>query len=444
MIFFLSVFIFLLSRILPFYLHGPHPLGYDTGFYYYNLENDRKEMDEGVFFNFRDGNSYDFVESPGSEIINKIFIYLGFSNDFILYWFYILVGLANLLLIYFLVKKTLGESSAVISSFVYSISYTQYLAYWFMLWKNSVGILLTLSIIYLLSFDNKVGRISSFFLFLFLIFFHKTSAILLLITFTVYLLFSKKVRKLHLVGLAVLLIVFVFLYSELIVFLIKQVYSGFLMNNDPANIKEGIFIEFKEYIKYSFAYLPFSILGMYYAIKKSRESIPIIILTTISFLFIITNFVFYKRLIIFFDLGMIFFFGYGFLIFWKELSSRVDKIKQVIFLFFLFFISLTIYFNWITRLETIMKKEEIYAIIEIQEKYNDFKILYTGEDFNSWLFGFSGHQVIFPEWDDWNYLQSEEKMSRIEAFEESLLIYSFQKENFPKVAENIYLYNFKN
>lgn len=45
----LPVIIFLVARILPFMMHGDHPLGYDTGFYNYNIEQSRLELENGIF-----------------------------------------------------------------------------------------------------------------------------------------------------------------------------------------------------------------------------------------------------------------------------------------------------------------------------------------------------------------------------------------------------------
>src|ERR1035437_7459405 len=83
-LFVIPVIIFFVSRLLPFVLYGPHPLGYDTGFYEHALTQERAGA-LGVL-------QISDEESAGDRILMKSFIALGFSDGAILYLVYILVG----------------------------------------------------------------------------------------------------------------------------------------------------------------------------------------------------------------------------------------------------------------------------------------------------------------------------------------------------------------
>ena len=115
----IPIIIFLFARIFPFAIYGPHPLGYDTGFYNYNIEKDRAELSEGNIWGLHGREiSIDKVESLGSKSVNKILISLGFSNKAIMYWFYIGIGFFSMLLLYFLVRRIFTEEAALFSLFL--------------------------------------------------------------------------------------------------------------------------------------------------------------------------------------------------------------------------------------------------------------------------------------------------------------------------------------
>jgi len=450
----IPVLIFIIARIVPFYLHGSHPLGYDTGFYNYNIEKDRAEIQEGVYFGFEDEKfSLGKIESLGAKLVNKTLILSGLSNEAILYWFYIFIGLSSGVLMYFLLKRTFGDEAALFSVFLYALSFTQYLAYWFMLWKNALGVLIILVLIYLSLKENRKNYFLSLFLFLFLIITHKTSAILMLLAYFVYLVFFKKMDKKLWFAFSFIAIFFIFLYRDLLMYFYDQLMSNFTKYYDVAKVKEGVFIDIGEYLNYAILYIPFSLVGIYYSFKERRGGL-ILSFFLVSFLFVATKFIFYKRIIIFLDLSFILFFGYGFSLFLKKLQIYIQNWHFEVLRVLVFSFSVFLYFSSVIQVKPVLSDDKINVIISANGKYDDLKIFTNNPEYNSWLYGFSGHKVISPGWEenDWGLAKweeywngdSDEKHKLLRGFRQSLLIYSPEGEDLPKVLPDFYLFEYNN
>ncbi len=256
----IPILIFLISRFLPFYLYGPHPLGYDSGFYNYHIEKERTVVLKNGLFNFSSFSHLTEVESLGERIIIRLLIASGFNNWMILHLFYILAGALTGFLVYLLAKLYFGKPAAFFSAVIYSFSFTQYLAYWEMFWKNAVGLSLMLAVFYLLE-KKKTNYYFIFFIIFFIFITHKTSAFLLFVILLIYFLFQKnKYKILFIFSLTILALPVIWLNKNLIVYLWEQIISGFRIYYDFFSVREGIFIGWREFLVYSFFYPPFSVL----------------------------------------------------------------------------------------------------------------------------------------------------------------------------------------
>lgn len=324
--------IFLISRLLPFILYGPHPLGYDTGFYKYNINQERGHKLGDLF------SSVD--ESTGSRIITETLINIGFSDWVIMYGFYIFVGALIGLFIYLLAKIYFGETAAIFSVFAYSISFVQYLAFWNMFWKNAVGLCLSLLIFLLIEKNKLVYYLAALPLIVAVIITHKTSAFLLILSLAIYAVLNKKIKTsykiLSIATLSALGMTFLFINKNITLYLWQQINSGFKMYYDFFSVKEGIFIDTYQFfnIGFSFFYIPFALLTILILFKNRKINQALIYLSICVFI-ILAKFIFYKRVLIFLDISLLIFFGYSFSIFVEKIKIATSERYIKVFLFIL-------------------------------------------------------------------------------------------------------------
>jgi hypothetical protein len=443
----IPIIVFFVSRLFPF-LSSPHPLGYDTGFYNYNIEKEREVIEEKKnLLNpitqrenvFKGEGGIDKkmnileVESLGARYINRVFIYLGFSNWMILYIFYIFMCFLAGILIFLLSKKYFNIQSAYISLFLYSVSVVQFYAYWELLWKHAVGLNIILLCLLLLENGKQRNFLICLLLFVFTIFTHKTSAFILLIILFLYLIkdFRKKIFLNTLFF--IICAIGAFIFKDLLIYIYKQSITGFQAYYDFFSIKEGMFIGIIEYLKKSFYYLPFGIIGFWLSIKRLNKKIIIIPFSLILIILIAIKFIFYKRLLIYLDIMVIIFASiaiFDFLNVCKEKIKNRVLYYLVLMLFILFPIFLLAY--EVMEKRPLIDKNSINKIREINLVLSDVKLFTYNSYYTPWLYGFSGHKIIAPGWGDkeWNYEQwkifwnvnNDEKKKMLNNIDEPLLI----------------------
>ena len=414
----IPIIIFLVSRFVPF-LSSPHPLGYDTGFYNYNIEKERIIIQENnkskrgvvqkkskniIGLNLVDKFNLVEVESVGSRYITKSLIKIGLNNWIILYAFYILMGFITGVLIYFVVKEFFNKEAAFFSFLIYSLSTVQYVSYWNMLWKHAIGLNLILLVLLLLEKNKNIYKY--FFipiLIIILIFTHKTSAILLLIILSIYLILNYKSNKFFIFVFIIIVLIATYIYNDLFIYLWRQYISGFSYYYDFFSVKEGVFMDIKDYLYKAVVYLPFGILGfLNYAKLKKQKSIVLLFIIT-AFLVSI-KFIFYKRLIIYFDIALIIFSGYMFYQFLSVVKNKLNKyIFNIIMIVFLA-IGIILLYNEVQIKKPLLEKNAINNIVDIKSIYPQTEIFVFDSYFTPWLYGFSGHKIFAPGWgdEDWD------------------------------------------
>lgn len=454
----IPILIFLISRFLPFYLHGPHPLGYDTGFYNYHIEKERTIVLEKGFFNFASFSNLAEVESWGERIIIRLLIALGFSNWMILYLFYILAGALAGFLVYILSRLYFGKMAAFFSALIYSISLTQFMAYWEMFWKNAVGLSLMLLVFYLVEQKKLKNYIISFILAALIFITHKTTAFILFTSLLIYFLIKEKKYRIHLVILLfITAIPAIWLNRNLIIYLWEQISSGFKAHYDFFSVREGIFIDWPDFFKYSFFYLPFGVLTALQLLFKKKNN-AVLILFFVSFLFILIKFIFYRRLFIFLDISLIVLSGFSLYRLAAKLFSTFSRRLTIAFTVVLFFALSFIFFLNVAKQKPLLGREEIKEIENMKEVMPQAKIFTYDSYYTPWLYGFSGHKIIAPGWGDlkWDLEKweifwkagSEEKKKMLSEFGQPILVYaqdnffSVEKDPcFKGVKNNFYLFN---
>lgn len=404
----IPILIFLCSRLLPFALNGNHPLGYDTGFYNYSINKTRTEIEHNQSFILAKLFNSTELESPGSHLINKGLILLGLSNWSIIYVIYIIMGALAGLLIYLITKTYFDNLSALIAALLYSASYTQLLSYYALFWKNAIGIVLVLSIIYLLEKKEKKLWFIVLPTFLFLLITHKTSAIICILSLVAYFLSSSVYQlKYKLIGLVFLTACSaVFIWSNQVAFMsIWQLITTKSNTHDVFSLREGLFINLWQYINFAFIYIPFAIVTAKHLFKTKKSDNLVLYLGAISFVIVVFQLIFYRRVIIFLDIAAIILASPAIAKLYLIVRSKTTiRFASILFgALFIILLSRNFYWQYIqapTLPETEIKNIESMALV-----YPELKIFVYDAYYTPWLYGFSGHAIVAPGWGDtgWNY-----------------------------------------
>lgn len=438
--------IFFISRLFLFYSYGANPLGYDTGFYNYNINQERQAIKNNspifkpiqkneslpnYFFNLNNKINLAEVESLGSKLINRFFILAGVDNGVILYGIYIISGFLVGLIIYLLVANFFNKNAALISLYIYSISIIQFQAYWNMFWKNYIALFLMLAVFYLINQKKWYHYFLSFPIILFVFIVHKTSAFIL---FTVLLLYFSQLKNSYklLLPLSAFALLVAWFNKETIIYLYEQIISGFKMYYDFFAVKEGIFISGEQFFDYSFFYLPFGILSFFLLIKDKKKRL-LLTFFFIPAIIIIVRFVFYKRVFTYFDLSLILLSGFTIYEFIKKIFGSLQK-KNVILAFLLFSLPIILFCQNVKATKPLITDKEIKEIENIRIIKPDLKIFVYDSYFTPWIYGFSGHKIIAPGWGDLKWDRSDweifwvadhkKQKEILSGFGQSLIIYN--------------------
>jgi len=181
----------LFTHLRVFRMYGPHPFGYDTGFY-------RRYLLEPFI-------SFPNAPVPGlgddalvPRMLLDVLRFVHLSPDVILYGSYVAFFVAIPLLVYVLLVPTLGKRGAFIAALLIALSPIQYEAYWYMFWKNAWALCLLLGafiaierrwLLPLIAFDALIALS------------HKTTAIIyILILFIVLFIQGRRLETLMHIG----------------------------------------------------------------------------------------------------------------------------------------------------------------------------------------------------------------------------------------------------
>jgi hypothetical protein len=331
----------------------------------------------------------DIKQSGGIEgaiAFFKLLNLAGFSPKFIIYYWHIIINVLVGIALFLFVKEISDKKAAIISLILFTLSLTQYEAYWYFLYRNSLALFFMFLALWLIEKKSPLA----FWPTLFLTIIHKSTPFIFLLVIVIYLIFKKEWRLLIFELLAILI-------GGLYVLNFKatKVFFNLLFNkftNDTHMIKTGSFMEIGEYLKISWLYLIFAFWQTYKNLKSKKFTLPLILFLVTGFLIAI-RFIFYKRLIIYFDLGAIILAAIALKnIIQKHLPEFQNQILIIGLIFFSFS---NIYY--IIDKPLLIPKEELKIIKSIQNytSNNDY-ILNIDSTYAPWLEGWSNRKVISP------------------------------------------------
>jgi hypothetical protein len=393
-----------LIRFLPFILYHPDPLGYDTGFYFYAVSQERTALElHQPLLDVQDLKSnlnYFKANSLGLRALLRIFIQAGLSDRAIVYlvpiFFCQLIGVQ----LYLLARRLFSDQAAQLSLWLYALSFTQFLVYWEVLWRNIIGLSILLSILLLLDYKRR-NLIAAAILALLLVMVHKTSAVVLIIILAISAIFFLKKNKNQ-----ALILILIFSAASLCFYrdLIQLLAAGWQDSENQIDffgVKAGIFIDLPSYLKYSALYLPFGIYALFQRQKSSQaKSIKIFIIVLGAWL--LFRLFFYQRLLLYFDIWLIIFGGQGILL----VGDRIKNFqKYKIFAVAVLGVSLlTVEISWVKLQQPLLGYSEMQAIKTMRHEQQKYSAFTCDSYYTPWLLGFSGHKIIAPGWGDGKWL----------------------------------------
>ncbi len=405
--FFLAIALIIFFRAFPYY-NNSIPLGYDAGIYKYIIEN---------------GLNYDLwlVSStePGFFYFMQI-IKESLSTQFILTYLLILFNVLLGLAIYLTTKEFFNKQTAILSTLIFSLSSIQFLTFTFMYYKNIISLSLSLFSILFLNKSIKNPKL----IWLFIIFavltgiFHRPTFYILGLSYFFYALIIPYnfINKKYDFKLLILNIIYgvIILISTLLFYLgkfrlsILNMYEPVFQSFFQPGEAPGTFVNFLTYQFATLAYLPFTLLGFFYLIRKKQFNI-LFFWTLITLIIVYFQFFFFNRFIIHLDIVLIILSGLGFYI----LVENKKKLGIVIIIFMLISSSLLI-FDKSKTTKPLINNSELEAIYQFHMTEEKSFAMATSSIYSPWILGYSNRKTIAPglfnynehnrkQWDEfWN------------------------------------------
>lgn len=385
---------FLMSRIIPFFF-SEAPLGYDTGLYRGHFLTFLHNLPNFQIANIANN------EPPLLYIGTDALHIISFTIDFILHGWYFIFNLLLSLLLFIFLRKKYSFTCAIAGFFLYLISLAQFEAYWYLLYKNIIGLLLTILLFYFIEkrsyFIIVIGSA--------LAGFHHLSFALLVGTLLAASIFDKKNRKFFLISIALMSTGGFFCYlnnlhaiTHYLPYNLNQVKNIFNLDQTE---KTGVFWNIKQYILYSFWYLPLALAGFYKKIKEKKLDY-LFWYFTLSLVVIVGQWFFYKRFLIYFDLAAIFLAAP--ILANIQIKKTIGKIGLIVWLAFL----IIRLFLFAATAKPLLLTAEFQAIKTLPNLPAAATIISANNYIAPWIYGYSEHQTVWPgkfKNDQWTYAE---------------------------------------
>ena len=402
-IFILAILFVIVLRVMP-YIGNDIPLGYDTGLYKYAIEHGLENRDLWVLQGVEPGFLY-FME----------FIKILFNINFILKWLFIGFNVILGLSIYFFAREYWNKNSALISLMLYAVSVVQFKTFWYMYYKNIIGLSLMLFAFYFLTRYERNKEKKNIVAFIVIAGvlggIHRPTFYIFGLSYFVYA-FAKPYRKIGynwnelklniLSGVLILIIAFSFYIGDFIVSItsvLPWVAHGFISPGESP----GTFISFFQYQFSVLPYLPFAILGLVYLWKNDRSSI-LFIWTAINLIIVYFQFFFFNRFIIHLDIALLILAGISF-------DTFLERRKRWgIFIILVLLVSAGILiFSESLNSRPLISEEGLRLIERIPEVTGeDAKILVMSSEYSPWVLAYGDREAIAPGLFDANVWSEEE------------------------------------
>jgi hypothetical protein len=420
----LALVLIIVLRIIP-YLNNSVPLGYDPGIYKYGIEKGLENKDAWILQGGME---------PGFLYLMQP-LKLLFSTDFILKYVFIFFCALLGLEVYFLSKEYFNKTTALISLFLYAFSLIQFKTFWFLYYKNIIGLAFILFSLYFLTKYEKTGKPNNRIFFILLEglagAIHRPSFYIFGLSYFFYTFISpysnsqKKYNKKLLLnnilsGILILMITILFYLGDFfpaITTILPWVAQGFISPGESP----GTFMNFFNYQYSILPYFALSILGLFLAlrIKKLRKLGILEIWALLNLSIVYFQFFFFNRFIIMLDLILIMLAAYGF----SSLISQKKKLGAILVILLLICLG-------IFAFKESLNSQPLIDDIELQEiqNFNQTELnsyaMSTSSYYSTWLIGYSERKTIAPglfdydssSKDEWIIFWTSSNLEEVKAF----------------------------
>jgi len=376
------------TRLQP-YSGNSIPLGYDPGIYRYIFER---------YFSTLPGLPVKLEEwinagyPPGLFVFGDILHITGAGVDDIIKFGQVLMQIMLIPAVYAVSKQQFGRDVAAVSTLLFSASLPQFMVFWHSYYKNMLGMILMLSAIYL--YESR-RYLPAAILAGFLGGVHRPTFMILVLSLLIHSLVTRR----GIVALAtpvasglITLTFYLETYREALLQLIGPLVK--------TQIGGGTFLSLKAYEMVAVGYLPFGVLGFAYTLLRMKKVSVVSVWFALSAAIVYFKIAFYNRFIIHFDMAMLIFAAYGFILLMR--SNRAVGIAA--------FALLVGSSAWMVHVkadsaEPLISPSEMAAIEALKSTEADAVVVSTSSHYSPWLLGYSGRRVVAPglfEYDRWS------------------------------------------
>jgi len=405
--------LFLLSflfHLVPFFLYGAHPLGYDTGFY-------RRYLIE-PFVSFPNAP----VPGMGNDaLVPRIILdalrALHVQTDFALYGSYIFFFALLPVLLFIFLRPRLGNRGAAIAGILIIFSPVQYNEYWYMLFKNAFALDLLIAVFIAL---EKKYLYLAFALDIALALSHKTTAIMYLAALGLLFVFWKTRRR--------EMLTHAFLTAACL-----GAVAYPLLHQVSLALPVALFIDWQTYLWFS-APLLVCIAAGWRGFREKNIPDTVIALGIVSIAFVLLRLPFYERIFVFSDMALVVFAACA-------LEYLLSKTKLRFAESFLYWGALCIavglflgtVYNQVRSLEPLMTAKSINRIEAVGKMVPAEATILTTSDEAPWFEGWTMAHIAAPgmlhdshnleEWTEfWNATSTDKKISFLNDFASPLYL----------------------
>lgn len=387
----LLIFFIFISTRLAVYLTTSVPLGYDAGLYL-NLFKEYAKLPVFAFTSLSPWLLAGFP--PVVPFIGRLFSNIVAPETFLVP----LIVLFSVILffsVYLVGKRLWNKTTALWCTFIFSVSALQFREYWYYYAKQITASSFLLFTIYFI-----LG--SSYWAIPFAIlvaYTHRLTFIILLAALLTGFIFEKTKRKYYAtVGIATLAasaLYYLPTFNSTIRDLINPAAKSFLPQAVGGTLftPSGTFYDLLPALALSLPYLPFAIIGLYHGLQKKRNA-PVSGALTTSLIISVFGLFMSRRFIVFVDLFVILFAGYG-IVFIIEKFKKKALFKPLVVVYVITLLAFTGIYVCKTGSPLIFD-DELNEIKMLKETEADAYILVTDQYYMPYIYGWSERKPIAP------------------------------------------------
>jgi len=386
-----SIILFLSLRLYP-YLNSSVPLGYDAGLYLYLF----KQYSKVPVFAYQSLDPW--IKDgfpPGLALVGRL-LSIFFSPETFLVPFIVCLSLVLLFAVYMVSKKLWGKRVALWTALILSCSALQYHEYWYYYAKQIAASSFLLFVIYFL-IGSSLWAIPFA---IAVVYTHQPTAIVLIGVLIAGFVLEKKNRRYYglvtIITLCAAAIYYLPTFKATVQPLIVATAFSFVPKQLGGTLftPSGSYYDWWTALLLSLPYLPFAVIGLLRSRKNMRLT-PVAGGLAITLVIIVFGLFLSRRFIIFADLFVILFAGYGVTVVLGKLKKRIRIPAILLYIAFLIvFIAIYVYRTGVPAI----LNDELAEIARLRETEVNAYILVPDREYMPLVYGWSQRNPIAPQY----------------------------------------------